>query len=79
MDQREAVRVAAETLPFLCASTAILPKTDVFGCGAAAGRRKTLPFLALPLPFCQRLMPVPMLAVLQEGSEEEEESEEEDD
>ena len=32
-----------------------------FACGAAAGGRKeTLPFLALPLPFChQRLLPLP--------------------
>ena len=45
---------------FPCAPAAVQPKADAFGCGAG---REAPPFLALPLPFSQRL--TPLLAVLQ--------------
>ena len=50
-----------ETFP--SASAAIPPKTDAFACNATARGGGTLPLLALPLSFCQKLMP--LLVVLQ--------------
>ena len=51
-----------ETMPFHCAFAAVPPfccRLDAFGSDAAAGGEAALPVLALALPFCRRLMPVP--------------------